>query len=343
MAFSNRRPTQRDVARAAGVSQAIVSYVLNDVRTVSILPETRERVLATIADLGYIPNNSARGLRTRKTFTIAAVIPDITNPYYPEFIRGIQDTARVHDYDVLAFNTDGERDIELASLEAARRNRVDGVIVTPFFVTVADLMPLLREGTPVTLQQDLPEDVIPPNLPLDLVSISGEDAARAVVSYLIDRGHTRIGMISGRVATPPREGRVRGYRRALEEHHVPLEEVLVRGGDFTEAGGHEAMRELLAMSPRPTAVFAANDLMAMGALLACRELGVRVPEDIALAGFDDIPAAKLVHPPLTTLNQHSHATGRRAAELLLSRIDGTHSGPTRREVLDFDLVPRSSA
>jgi LacI family transcriptional regulator len=343
MTSTNRRPTQRDVARAAGVSQAIVSYVLNDVQTVSILPETRERVLATIAALGYIPNNSARSLRSRKTFTIAAVIPDITNPYYPEFIRGIQDTARTRNYDVLAFNTDGEREIELAALEAARRSRVDGLIITPFFVTVADLLPLLHEGTPVTMQQDLAEDAIPPNLPLDLVSISGEDAAGAVVSYLIDRGHTRIGMISGRVATPPREGRVRGYQRALEAHHVPMEEVLVRGGDFTEAGGYEAMRELLAMSPRPTAVFAANDLMAMGALLACRELGLRVPEDIALAGFDDIPAAKLVHPPLTTLNQHSHATGRRAAEILLSRIDGSFTGPTRREVLDFDLVPRSSA
>ena len=99
---------------------------------------------------------------------------------------------------------------------------------------------------------------------------------------------------------------MRGYRQALAEHHVPLEEVLIRGGDFTEAGGYEAMRELLTLDPRPTAVWAANDLMAMGALLACREAGIRVPDDIALAGFDDIPAARLVHPPLTTLNQHAH-------------------------------------
>ena len=342
MTIANRRPTQRDVARAAGVSQAIVSYVVNDVQDVPISPETRQRVRAAIHELGYIPNHTARSLRSRKTHTIATIIPDITNPYYPEFIRGIQDTARDRGYDVLASNTDGDREIERHALEAARRSGADGLIIAPFFLSTSDLMPILREGTPITLLGPPPGDVGTP-VPLDTVSISGEDAASTIVSYLIDRGHTRIGMISGQVATPPRESRVRGYRQALAEHHVPLEEVLIRGGDFTEAGGYEAMRELLTLDPRPTAVWAANDLMAMGALLACREAGVRVPDDIALAGFDDIPAARLVHPPLTTLNQHAHATGRRTAELLLSRLDGSYDGPIRNEVLGFDLVPRSSA
>jgi LacI family transcriptional regulator len=336
------RPTQHDVARAAGVSQAVVSYVLNDVQSVTILPETRARVQAAIAELGYVPNHTARSLRSRRTFTIAAIIPDITNPYYPELIRGIQDTARDRAYDVLAFNTDGDRAREWAALDAARRNRADGLIITPFFVTVDDLVPILSGGTPITLLTELRGNV-PPDLPLDATSISGADAARTVVSYLIARGHTRIGMISGQIATPPRESRVHGYQRALKEHHVPLEVNLIRGGDFTESGGYEAMRELLGLVPRPTAVFAANDLMAMGALIACREAGVTVPQEIALAGFDDIPAAKLVHPPLTTLNQHAHSTGRRAAELVFSRLDGTYSGPARRERLGFDLVPRESA
>ncbi len=336
------RPTQHDVARAAGVSQALVSYVVNDVRSTSIPDETRARVLAAIADLGYVPDHAARSLRSRRTSTIAAIIPDITNPFYPEFIRGIQDTARDRSYDVLAFNTDGEREREWAAIEAARRSRADGMIVTPFFMTINDFVPVLSGGTPVTVMGQVSGGA-PAGMPFDTASISGEDAARVVVSYLIERGHTRIGMIAGLIATPPRESRIRGYLQALHEHHVPLEEVLIRGGDFTEAGGYESMRELLAMTRRPTAVFAANDLMAMGALVACREQGINVPTDIALAGFDDIPAARLVQPTLTTLDQHARATGRRAAELLFSRLDGSYSGPPRRETLGFTLVPRESA
>jgi len=335
-----RRPTQREVARLAGVSQAVVSYVLNDVRTASVAPETRERVLAAIASIGYVPDGTARSLRSRKSRTIAAIIPDITNPFYPEFIRGIQDACRCAGYDVLIFNTDGERSLELAALNAARRSRADGVIITPFFIDVEDLMPLLQEGTPVTSHGEVHPET---NFPLDLISISGESAAKAVVDFLLDKGHRRIGMISGLAATLTRESRVRGYRRALSEHHVPLDEVLIRGGDFTEHGGYEAMIELAGIQPRPTAVFAANDLMAMGALVACRELGIRVPDDIALAGFDDIPAARLVHPALTTLNQHAHASGIQAAETLLSRLNGRYEGPGRRVHLTFTLVPRDSA
>lgn len=339
-----KRPTQFDVARAAGVSQAVVSYVLNEVETVAILPETRERVKAAIAELGYIPNTAARSLRSRKTNTIAVVIPDITNPWYPEFVRGIQDVARARGYDVLVANTDGDAAIERAALDAVRRNSADGLILTPFYLGLDDLLPLLEEGTPVTFLHDIGEvEERFAALPIDAVAVNGVDAAGAVVNYLIDRGHTRIGMIAGLVATPPREARARGYRQALAEHHLTLEEVLIRGGDFTEAGGYEAMQELLRFDPRPTAVFAANDLMAMGALMACREAGVRVPEDIAIAGFDNIPASKLVHPSLTTLDQHAREAGQRVAQALISRLDGSYTGPIRREWIGFHLVQRASA
>ena len=343
MSSPRRRPTQTDVARRAGVSQAVVSYVLNGNQQVSILPETRQRVLDAIAELGYVPNSSARSLRSARTNTIAVIIPDITNPFYPEFLRGVQDVVREAGYDVLASNTDGEPDRECSALNAARRARVDGLIAVTFFIDLAQFIPVLEEGTPIAMLAQIDASVIPEQLPLDTISISGEDAAGAVVSYLIEKGHTRIGMIAGRLSTPPRESRVRGYRQALVEHHVPLEEVLIRGGDFTEEGGYEAMKELLQLPDRPTAVFAANDLMAMGALLACREAGVRVPDDIALAGFDDIPAAKLVHPALTTLDQHARASGQRAAEILLTRLNGEYTGPRRHEDLGFTLIPRASA
>ncbi|MGC4192682.1 MAG: LacI family DNA-binding transcriptional regulator [Thermomicrobiales bacterium] len=344
MTGPRKRPTQFDVARVAGVSQAVVSYVFNDVKTVTILPETRERVKAAIVELGYVPNTAARSLRSRKTFTIAAVIPDITNPWYPEFVRGIQDVARARSYDVLVANTDGDPRIERTALDAVRRNRADGLIITPFFLDLEDVLPLLEEGTPVTFLHELgPVDEAYTSLPIDSVSVKGEDAAREVVTYLIERGHTRIGMIAGREATPPRESRVRGYQRALAEHRLMPEEVLIRGGDFTEIGGYEAMQELLRLTPRPTAVFAANDLMAMGALVACHDANVRVPDDIALAGFDNIPAARLVHPPLTTLDQHAREAGQHTAEVLLSRLDGSYTGPIRRETVGFHLVRRASA
>ncbi|HVL23914.1 MAG TPA: LacI family DNA-binding transcriptional regulator [Thermomicrobiales bacterium] len=328
----------------AGVSQAVVSYVLNDNQTVSISPVTRQRVLDVIAELDYVPNTAARSLRSQRTATIAAIIPDIANPYYPTFVRGIQDVARAQGFDVLTYNTDGKRDLEHHALDAARRGRVDGLILTPFHLTVDDLLPILGEGTPITLLSEMRVDGdAAAHLPLDSVSVSGELAAREVVNYLIDRGHTHIGMIAGQSSTPPRETRVLGYRRALAEHHLPLEELLIRGGDFSEEGGYDAMRELIALDPRPTAVFAANDLMAMGALLAAREAGLSVPDDIALAGFDDIPAARLVHPALTTIDQQANLSGRRAAELLLSRLTGAFMGPHRAEHLGFRLVVRESA
>ncbi|HEU0163661.1 MAG TPA: LacI family DNA-binding transcriptional regulator, partial [Thermomicrobiales bacterium] len=295
MVSPRRRPTQLDVARAAGVSQAVVSYVLNDNQTISIAPETRQRVLDAIATLGYIPNTAARSLRSRTTHTIAAIIPDITNPYYPEFVRGIQDVATAQGYDVLSFNTDGEYEMERQSLDVVRRGRADGVILTAFHLTMDELRPLLEEGTPIALLSDLMDEYLDQPIPLDALAAGGDFAAESLVTYLIERGHTRIGMIAGIESTPPRETRVLGYRHALANHGLTADEIMIRGGDFTEAGGYESMSELLSMSPRPTAVFAANDLMAMGALLACREAGVRVPEDVALAGFDDIPAAKLVH------------------------------------------------
>lgn len=344
MSGPRKRPTQVDVARVAGVSQAVVSYVLNDVKTVAILPETRERVKAAIRELGYVPNTAARSLRSRKTYTIAVVIPDITNPWYPEFIRGIQDVASARSYDVLVANTDGDARIERAAIDAVRRNNADGLIITPFYLDVSDMIPLLEEGTPVTFLHEVgPVEDAHALLPIDSVSVNGEEAARAVVSYLIERGHTRIGVISGRVGTPPRENRLRGYRRALADHGIPLDDALIRGGDFTEAGGHEAMHELLHLASRPTAVFAANDLMAMGALLACREAGACVPDDVAIVGFDNIPSSRLVDPPLTTLDQHAREAGHRVAEVLLSRLDGSYTGPIRRETIGFHLVRRASA
>lgn len=337
--MKNRRPTQADVARLAAVSQAMVSYVVNETSTVSIPEETRRRVLDAVESLGYVPHSAARSLRTRKSWTIAGIIPDITNPFYPAFERGIQDVAETHGYDVITYNTDGIAAKELKYLQAARQGRVDGCVATFFHVTVTNLRPLLERGIAIVRLEPARKDVA--HLPLDNIYVDNIAAAQAATSYLIARGHRRIAMLAGQ--SGPRQARVQGYRQALTEHDIPVDDTLIQGGDFHEGGGFHAMRELLTRSPRPTAVFAANDLMAMGALTALRDAGLRVPDEVAIVGFDDIPAARLVNPPLTTISQFPEQLGRRAAEMLFERLSGAVTGGGRSELMPHELIVRESA
>lgn len=334
-----KRPTQADVARLAAVSQPVVSYVLGGKSAAPVSPETRARVLAAIDALGYVPDRAARSLRTRKTLTIAGVIPDITNPFYPAFERGVQDIAEHHGYDLIVYNTDGDRAKEERCLRALLDGRVDGVVAVFFHLSVRDLRPLLERHVAVVRLEAVPKRT--GALPLDSIFVDNAAAARVAVAYLIDRGHRRIGMIAGHGG--PREARLAGYRRALTERGLLRDERLVRMTVFAESGGRAAMAGLLALSPPPTAVFAANDVMAMGALLALREAGLRAPDDVAVVGFDDIPAARLVDPPLTTIAQFPERLGRRAAELLFDRLGGAAPVPGRSEEMPFQLIVRESA
>lgn len=295
-----KRPTQADVAHIAGVSQTTVSHVLNNTE-IAIPVETRQRILDAIDELGYVPDRTARSLRTRKTYTLASIIPDITNPFYPAFQRGIQDVAEHNDYDLIIYNTDGTAPNERRYLRSLQHGRVDGAIVVPFHLDIGDLQSLTDMDISIVALVAEEQDV--KNLPLDTLYIDNTSAAQTAVSYLIERGHSSIGMIAGVKETPPRRSRILGYRRALADHHLPMDEILIKGGDFTEHGGYTGMQELLKLSPLPSAVFAANDLMAIGAMNAIRQAGMRVPEDVALVGFDDIPAARLVDPRLTTITQ----------------------------------------
>jgi len=334
-----RRPTQADVARIAGVSQALVSYVLNGKVVLAVPEETRQRILDAIGSLGYIPDRRAQSLRTRKTYTIACVIPDITNPFYPAFERGIQDVAEAHGYDFITYNTDGTADKELKCLHSLQQGHVDGVIATLFHLKAEQMRPLWERDMAVVRFE--PKRPRPAPAPLDYLYLDNHAAAHAMVSYLVAQGHTRIGMIAGQQG--PRSARVRGYRDALTARGLPADETLIRDSGFTEQGGYQGLRELMALTPRPTAVFAANDLIALGALMAAREAGLRVPEDVALAGFDDIPAARLVSPALTTVAQFEQSIGRRAAGMLLERLTGAATGPGRREEMPYMLVVRESA
>lgn len=335
-----RRPTQNDVARLASVSQPVVSYVLSGDPDAPVSAETRARVLAAIEELGYVPDRTARNLRRRRTFTLAGVIPDITNPFYPAFERGVQDVAEAHGFTLITYNTDGRPEKERAAIRSAREGRADGVIVTPFHLAPAELQALADDGIAVVVNGEPGWD--PAAFGLDQVLVPNADAAAAAVEWLLARGHVRVGMVAGEEGTFPRERRVDGYVTALAAHGIPVDEVLVRSGDFSVAGGHAAADELLRLDRLPTAIFCANDLMAMGALMRIREAGLRVPDDIAVVGFDDIPAARLVHPALTTVAQYPELVGRRAAELAVERIESP-GREARREALPYDLVVRESA
>jgi LacI family transcriptional regulator len=335
-----RKPTQADVARVAGVSQALVSYVLNDNPTISVPETTRRRILDAIDELGYVPDGAARSLRTRKTHTIAGIIPDITNPFYPAFERGIQESAESHGYDLIVYNTGGVAEKERRCLRSVQQGRVDGVVAVFFHLGVKDLSALLERDIAV-VRLESRSRAGPFDLPLDNLYVDNEAASRAAVGYLIGRGHKRIGMLTG--SQGPGLARVIGYQRALAEHRILADESLIRDGEFKEDGGYRAMRKLLELSPRPTAVFAANDMMAMGALMAIREAGLEIPRDVALMGFDDTPTTRLVTPPLTTVTQFQERLGRRAAGMLFERLDGTAPEHGRYEEMPYELIVRESA
>jgi LacI family transcriptional regulator len=338
--MAKRRPTQADVAKLAGVSQAAVSQVLNR-NDFAIPSETRQRILDAIDQLGYVPNKSAQSLRTQKSYTIASVIPDITNPFYPAFQRGIQSVTNQHDYDLIIYDTEEKEENEKRSLGSIKRAGVDGAIISSFYLESEHLRPLVESNIPVVFWRG--DSSRNNDLLIDRIFVDNVSMAKTAVKYLINKGHTCIGMIAGLKGTPPRQSRIQGFCEALSEYQLPLDEILIQDGDFTELGGYQGMKKLLRLNPRPTAVFAANDLMALGAMAVIREMKLRIPEDIALIGLDDIPAAKMVDPPLTTLSQMQENIGSRAAEMIFERIGGTAPDHPRLVEMPFELIVRESA
>jgi LacI family transcriptional regulator len=334
-----KKPTQNDVAKRANVSQAMVSYVLNGNNGVTVPAETRQRILDAMSELGYQPSKIARSLRTSKTYTIAGVIPDILNPFYPAFQRGIQDVADAENYDLITYNTYANPDKERSFCQSLLQGRADGLIAVLFHVNATDLLPLLERGIPVVRLEAMYK--APGGYPLDNIYADNTAAAYTAVSYLIGKGHRRIGMLAGHAG--PSRHRIAGYWQALTEHQITPDPTLIETTEFNEIGGYTGMQAFLARATNLTAVFALNDLMAIGAMQAIRDTGLRIPDDIAVVGFDDIPAARLMNPSLTTVSQHQEQIGRRAAQLLFERLNGDAPAGGRTESMPFELIARQSA
>ncbi len=319
----------------AGVSQATVSMVLSG-GSPAIAAETWGRITHAARELGYTPNRFAQALKTNRTMTIACIVPDITNPFYPALMRGIQSITDGLSYDVIAVNTDGTPERERHFLDWSRQGRVDGIIGVFFTLRATDFRPLVDAGVPVVRIESSKKRG--GDLPIDDIFVDSHAGAYAVTRYLIARGHRRISMIAGRGG--PQGVRIEGYKAALIE--AGGEPNVVLDDTFSEAGGLRAAQSILASPYRPTAIFAANDLMAIGVMQALRERGLVIPKDIAVVGFDDISAAKLVTPSLTTVAQFQYQMGVRAAQILMERLRGSRPGAGTALEMPFSLIERGS-
>ncbi|MDL5155899.1 LacI family DNA-binding transcriptional regulator [Actinomycetospora termitidis] len=322
---SSVRVTIDDVARAAGVSRQTVSRAMNDKGDIS--EATRRKVLATIEELDYRPSAFARGMRTQKAGTLALIIPDITNPFFPAVARGAFDAAAARGLGVVVHNTDAD---PAAEAEASRRIVDDGVAgAIAFFEEVDD-------GAVTALGRRVPLVVADRHSPDPTVASVRSDFAtgtRTAIAHLRDRGHVELGMLDGAVHGKPE--RRRAFLEALGDDGDR-----VVTAPATVAGGTAGLRELLARHPGTTAVFAFNDLLAIGAVRALKAAGRRVPGEVAVVGYDDIPMAALVDPPLTTVHTDKYELGRTLVEVLGRRLDGH---PAEHRTLAPRLVVRGTS
>jgi LacI family transcriptional regulator len=326
--------TIRDVARAAGVSIATVSRVFNGSSRVG--EQTATRVWSAAGELDYWPNSAARSLTTQCSHALGVLLPDLHGEFFSEVIRGIDQTARREKFQVLISSSHADAD-ELVAAARSMHGRVDGLIIMASDTETAGAVDRISHMFPVTLLNPCQETVC-----CDMVSLANCAGAQRVVAHLLGLGHHHIAIITGPEGNIDAEERLRGYRQALQDAGIlPSAELQIRG-DFTEHSGHQAARQLLSITPRPTAVFAANDCMAVGLLSALHEAGVEVPDEIAVAGFDDIATARYLRPPLTTVKIDTFKLGQRAVQLLLAGLASGQPSAGRRETLPATLVIRQS-
>ncbi len=330
--------TLEDIARMAGVSRSTVSRVVNN--HPNVRPEVRERVWKIIHEVGYQPHAAARSLATNRTNVIGLVIPEavstlFTDPFFPLLIRGITDACYEHNYHLMLalFSTPAQEEDLYNRL--LRSRHLDGVILASTRLDDPLVGRLLDDGIPFVSVGRHPDPRV------SYVDVDNVAGARMAVEHLIRQGHRRIATITGPLNMSAGQDRLAGYRQALESRHLPVEERLIVEGDFTETGGLIAMERLLSLEPWPAAVFVASDMMAIGALRAIHQAGLRVPDDIAVVGFDDIPQASFIEPPLTTVRQPIHRLGETAVHVLVDLLNGV-AVPPQRMVFMPELVIRAT-
>jgi LacI family transcriptional regulator len=325
-----------EIAKMARVSIGTVSHVLNN--SAVVREPLRQRVLEAVQAAGYQPSQLARGLRRDKTNMIGMIIPDITNPFFPAVVRGAEDVAFSNGYRMILCNTDNDHSKELVHLNELRTYLPAGLIVIPsnFSDLTAQAESYRRAGTGVVCIDRLPK-----NWSGDSVTADNEQGAYNATRCLLQMGHTKLATITGPLHLTNAKERLGGFRRALREAKLHLAPEYVQETTFDKHGGHAKALILLRLIPRPTAIFAANDMIAIGALLAIREAGLRCPEDISLMGFDDLDLAETTNPSLSSVSQSGYQLGTTAARILLDRLKGD-KGPAKHIVLETALKLRNS-
>jgi LacI family transcriptional regulator len=316
------------------VSTATVSHVINETRFVS--EELRAKVCQAMRELDYRPNAIARSLRRKKTHNIGMIIPDISYPFLAEVAKGVEDIGFELGYNAILCDSNGDLEQEASCIELFQEKRVDGIVFVAAGESADHVQSLIEQGMPVILvDRDLTE------IEVDTVIADNVESGYQATEHLIESGYRRIGCITGPRKLGVSNKRVDGYRQALERHGLPMCDEFLVHGDFRCRGGYEAMKELLAFDKPPTAVFACNDLMAMGAICAASERRLRMPQDVAIIGCDDIALASFTNPSLTTIAQPKYEMGAMAVKMLVERIEDRNKSPTK-QILPIELVIRDS-
>lgn len=338
--IGKKRSTSLDVAQLAGVSRTTVSFVLNNVLSVSISDITRQRVLDAAQKLNYSPNVAGKKLVSGKSYTIGLVLCQLpeqifTDAFLPQVILGVEQAAIQQGFHVLLKPVDPNDTGGYARL--ITENHVDGILLSGPRQDDAALMNLHRQRVPILLMGQLPNTDIP------FVDVNAMAGAELAVNHLIGLGHQHIGIITNApLDYTSAQQRLDGYLEALKKANLPINEALIKEGNYTPASGFEAMKALLQLTPRLTAVFVASDVVAMGAMLAIKEAGLHIPKEIAVVGFDDIPLAGYYDPPLTTIHLPAFGLGWAGGERLIRLIQG--EGLDRGDVfLNSELIVRKSS
>jgi LacI family transcriptional regulator len=323
----------KDVAARAGVSVATVSRVLNDHS--GVREETRARVLTAVSELSYRPNTLARSLRTDQTRTLGLVISDVLNPFFTELARAVEDAARDRGYSVIIGNADEQLTLQDHHVRTLLDRRIDGLLVSPAAGDSVALREAALLGIPMVFVDRWIEglDDVP------LVRADGQPAVRHLVAHLYALGHRRLAIITGPVASTTSNERVHAFRSALREVGLPLPDAYIGQGDFQTASGRRAAADFFAQPEPPDAIFATDNLMALGVMEQLRTQGVRVPHDVSLAAFDDIPWFLHTDPPITAIAQPTQELGHRAVAALTDLVEGRSAGSV---TLSAHLIARRS-
>jgi LacI family transcriptional regulator len=335
--MAERQATLRDVAAAASVHPATASRALNPGTRLLVSEETAQRVSEAAERLGYRPNPVARSLRTRRSHTIGVLIPDLNNPLFPPIVRGLEDRLAEHGYVALIGNTDGDLGKEHLVFDQMRARHVDGFVLATATLNSPILAEAAEADLPVVLMNRTAQDY-----PFSSVSVDNEQGVRAAVAHLVSLGHTRIGHIAGPQDISTGTARLRGFQEGMSSHGLAAGEgEIVYASGYTIEEGLRCGRELLEGDRGLTAVFAANDMLAIGCYGALDELGLRCPEDVSVIGFNDMPFIDRLRPPLSTIRFPHYQVGTEAARLLVERI-GAGDGPVKILFLAPELVARGS-